>query len=69
MVEAYLDCFATKDVSKVSFADDIAFEGPGAVTIRHRRFGVEGQLMAAERHHDRTRLISFAENSFLDLGF
>jgi len=27
-VEAYLDCFATKDVSKVPFAEDVTFEGP-----------------------------------------
>jgi hypothetical protein len=28
VVDAYLDCFLTKDLSKVSFADDITFEGP-----------------------------------------
>ena len=28
LVEAYLDCFATKDLSKVSFAEDVTFEGP-----------------------------------------
>jgi hypothetical protein len=27
VVEAYLDCFATKDLSKVSFAEDVTFEG------------------------------------------
>ena len=27
-VEAYLDCFATKDFSKVPFAEDVTFEGP-----------------------------------------
>jgi hypothetical protein len=27
-VEAYLDCLATKDLSKVSFAEDVTFEGP-----------------------------------------
>jgi hypothetical protein len=27
-VEAYLDCFVTKDLSKVSFAEDVTFEGP-----------------------------------------
>ena len=27
-VEAYLDCFATKDLSKVSLAEDVTFEGP-----------------------------------------
>ena len=27
-VEAYLDCFATKDLSKVPFAEDATFEGP-----------------------------------------
>jgi hypothetical protein len=28
VVEAYLDCFATKDLSKVSFTEDVTFEGP-----------------------------------------
>ncbi len=28
VVEAYLDCFATKDLSGVSFAEDVTFEGP-----------------------------------------
>jgi hypothetical protein len=28
VVEAYLDCFATKDLSRVSFAEDATFEGP-----------------------------------------
>jgi len=28
VVEAYLDCFATKDLSRVSFAEDVTFEGP-----------------------------------------
>lgn len=28
VVEAYLDCFATKDPSKVPFAEDVTFEGP-----------------------------------------
>ena len=27
-VEAYLECFATKDLSNVSFAEDVTFEGP-----------------------------------------
>ncbi|HTW67237.1 MAG TPA: nuclear transport factor 2 family protein [Bryobacteraceae bacterium] len=27
-VETYLDCFATKDLSKVPFAEDATFEGP-----------------------------------------
>src|SRR5580693_5355890 len=27
-VEAYLDCFATKDLSKVPLAEDVTFEGP-----------------------------------------
>jgi ketosteroid isomerase-like protein len=27
-VEAYLDCFRTKDVSAVPFAEDVTFEGP-----------------------------------------
>ena len=28
VVEAYLDCFVTKDLSKMSFAEDVTFEGP-----------------------------------------
>jgi hypothetical protein len=28
LVEAYLDCFRTKDLSKISFAEDVTFEGP-----------------------------------------
>jgi ketosteroid isomerase-like protein len=28
VVEAYLDCFATKDLSKLSLAEDVTFEGP-----------------------------------------
>ena len=35
-VEAYLDCFATKDLSKVSFAQDVTFEGPGMPKLRGR---------------------------------
>ena len=27
-VEAYLDCFVTRDLSKVPFAEDVTFEGP-----------------------------------------
>jgi hypothetical protein len=27
-VEAYLDCFVTKNVSQVPFAEDVTFEGP-----------------------------------------
>ncbi len=27
IVEAYLDCLATKDLSRVSFAEDVTFEG------------------------------------------
>jgi hypothetical protein len=39
-VEAYLDCFRTKDLSKVPLAEDVTFEGPlvpkliGRQTIR-----------------------------------
>jgi hypothetical protein len=36
LVEAYLDCFATKDLSKVSFADDVTFEGPRMPKLRGR---------------------------------
>ena len=27
-VEAYLDCFVTKDLSKIPFDEDVTFEGP-----------------------------------------
>jgi hypothetical protein len=27
-VEAYLDCFETKDLSEVSFAEDVTFKSP-----------------------------------------
>ena len=36
-VEAYLDCFATKDLSKVSFAEDATFEGPRMPKLRGRQ--------------------------------
>jgi hypothetical protein len=36
-VEAYLDCFATKDLSKVSFAEDVTFEGPGMPKLTGRQ--------------------------------
>jgi hypothetical protein len=35
-VEAYLDCFATKDLSKVSFAEDVTFEGPSMPKLTGR---------------------------------
>jgi hypothetical protein len=28
VVEAYLDCFVSKDLSKLSFTEDVTFEGP-----------------------------------------
>jgi hypothetical protein len=36
VVEAYLDCFATKDLSRVPFADDATFEGPRMPMLRGR---------------------------------
>src|SRR3954464_15694286 len=41
VVESYLDCFATKDLSKVSFAEDVTFEGPRMpkLTGRHTILG------------------------------
>jgi hypothetical protein len=36
-VEAYLDCFVTKDLSKVSFAEDVTFEGPRMPKLVGRR--------------------------------
>lgn len=32
-VEAYLNCFATKDLSSVPFAEDVTFEGPGMTKL------------------------------------
>ena len=36
-VEAYLECFKTKDLSKVPLAENVTFEGPlvGTLTGRH----------------------------------
>src|SRR5882757_8202293 len=36
-VEAYLDCFATKDLSKLSLAEDVVFEGPRMPTLAGRQ--------------------------------
>lgn len=36
VVEAYLDCFESKDFSKLSFAEDISFEGPGIPKLAGR---------------------------------
>jgi len=35
-VEAYLDCFVTKDLSKVPFAEDVTFEGPRMPKLTER---------------------------------
>jgi hypothetical protein len=35
-VEAYLDCFVTKDLSKVPFAEDVTFEGPRMAKLTGR---------------------------------
>jgi hypothetical protein len=35
-VEAYLDCFQTKDLSKVPFAENVRFEGPLVGTLTGR---------------------------------
>ena len=37
LIESYLACFATKDPSKVRFAEDVVFEGPTWPTLRGRR--------------------------------
>jgi SnoaL-like domain len=42
-VEAYLDCFGTKDLSKVPFAEDVRFEGPLVGTLTGRQ-AVKGFL-------------------------
>jgi hypothetical protein len=44
-VEAYLDCFATKDLSKVSFAEDVTFEGPRMPKLTGRQT-IQGFLMS-----------------------
>jgi ketosteroid isomerase-like protein len=36
VVEAYLDCFATKDLSKVCFSEDVTFEGPHMPKLKGR---------------------------------
>ena len=36
VVDAYLDCFATKNLSRVSFAEDVTFEGPGMPKLAGR---------------------------------
>jgi hypothetical protein len=36
-VEAYLDCFTTKDLSKVCLAEDVTFEGPLVPTLTGRQ--------------------------------
>ena len=36
VVEAYLDCFGTKDLSKVSFAEDVTFEGSRTPKLKGR---------------------------------
>lgn len=35
-VEAYLNCFITKDLSKVSFAEDVTFAGPRMAKLTGR---------------------------------
>jgi hypothetical protein len=36
-VEAYLDCFTSKDLSKVCFAEDVTFEGPRTPKLTGRQ--------------------------------
>lgn len=36
-VEAYLDCFETKDLSKVPLAENVTFEGPLVGTLTGRQ--------------------------------
>jgi hypothetical protein len=47
VVEAYLDCFATKDLSRVSFAEDVTFEGPRMpkLTGRETVFGFIAHIL------------------------
>ena len=37
VVEAYLDCFATKDLSKIPLAEDVTFEGPLVAKLTGRQ--------------------------------
>jgi hypothetical protein len=37
LVESYLACFASKDPSRVPFADDVVFEGPTWPTLTGRQ--------------------------------
>ncbi len=52
VVEAYLDCFATKDLSKVSFAEDVTFEGPRMPKLAGRAtmLGFLGHILPMVRH-------------------
>ena len=47
MVEAYLDCFATKDLSRTSFPEDVTFEGPRMPKLVGRAtvLGFLGQIL------------------------
>jgi Domain of unknown function (DUF4904) len=49
VVEAYLDCFVTKNVSQVPFAEDVTFEGPRMpkLTGRQTIIGFLASIMAA----------------------
>jgi SnoaL-like domain len=51
VVEAYLDCFVTKDLSKVSFAEDVTFEGPRMpkLTVRATILGFLAQILPVVR--------------------
>ena len=37
VTEAYFDCFVTKNVSKVPFAEDVTFEGPRMPKLTRRQ--------------------------------
>ncbi|SDF88777.1 nuclear transport factor 2 family protein [Terriglobus roseus] len=37
VVEEYLNCFSTKDTSKIAFADDVTFEGPRMPKLQGRQ--------------------------------
>ena len=52
LVEAYLDCFATKDLSKLSFAEDVTFEGPRMPKLAGREtvFGFLTQILPMVRN-------------------
>ena len=40
LVEAYLDCFVTKDLSKLSLAEDVTFGRPAHAKVDGAAYGI-----------------------------